>query len=112
MKCPYCEGIIGPKSFKNSYILCCEHCQYIYSLSGPGHLIAKTWEDDRPVSTGIDSPDFEIDDLLICVDSKHKMFLDYGTVLSNDLLHVRIDFKGTKTWMDKNAMQEIPQEWL
>lgn len=108
MICPYCEKAIGTKSFKNSYIICCEHCRYIFSLRGPGHLIAL----DNRVPPDIDHPsDLKIGIITLCVDPRHKMFLEYGTVMANNVFHVRINYKGLKIWMDKTIIKPKPTEW-
>jgi len=111
MKCPFCNGIIGPQSYENSFIICCEHCNYIYSLKGPGHLIAKTIDDKQEPLIFIGAPVFKINSQVICIDQRHQMFLEYGKVIGDDVLHTRVDFSGLKIWIDKNLIQEIPTEW-
>jgi len=112
VKCPYCKGNISNKSFKNSYIICCEHCKYIYSLKGAGHLLALEYSDPKIIKSTIESKDFEIDSIVICVDPRHKKFLDYGKVLANDILHVRVKFDNKLIiWMDKNSINRKPKEW-
>lgn len=112
MICPYCKEKIGHLSFKNSFIMCCEHCRYIYSLKGPGHLIAMEYGDPKIIKSTIESKDFDVGSIVICVDPRHKEFLNYGTVLSNDILHVRTKFfDGITIWMDKNTMCKKPEEW-
>jgi hypothetical protein len=111
VKCEFCEKEITEKSFKNSYTVCCEHCRYIFSLKGPGHLIAINYEYDPP-GTMIESPDFEKDTKVILVNSMNRFFLEFGTVFDNDLLHVRVDFNGTKIWVPKNTVEKVPEEWL
>lgn len=111
MNCEFCEKEISTKSFKNSYIICCEHCNYIFSLKGPGHLVAINHEYEPPDTT-IDCPDIDENTKVILVDSRNKFFLEFGTVCDNDLLHVRVDFNGTKIWVPKNSVNKVPKEWL
>lgn len=110
MNCPYCEKSIGEKSFKNTYIICCEHCKYIYSLRGAGHLMAQY--DHVPPGSDLAEPDIDIGTDVILIDARSRLFLEFGVILKNDPLHSRVDFNGTYIWIPKNVLEKVPKEWL
>lgn len=102
MACPFCNKKIGNKSFKNSYIVCCEHCKYIYSLISPNHLVNTEL---NKINTSVKIKTiFNIGDKVLCINNNHKMFLKNGFVKSEDEFYVKIDFIDTCMWIDKNTV--------
>lgn len=105
MICVFCNKKLGPKSFKNSYVIHCEHCKYIYSLISPDHLIRKEIEKEQQTNQpSNDTKKFKINDEVVCIDNNSKMFMKIGKIINKDMYYVKVDFGNTSMWVDKNVV--------
>jgi hypothetical protein len=113
MYCPYCKHFNEKESEVTSehIIFNCSNCGNIYRFN---HSLATS---DDICSVGVPFhnflevilPNFKIGDSVMCVDTKHPLFLKDGFVKELDHLHARILFKGNKLiWMNQNVIAKIP----
>jgi hypothetical protein len=107
MKCPKCDGNVS--SVDNQVIFHCKLCKIIFT--GKSSKLINTFEDYQ---TNIieNSEWFDDNELLICCNPNHKMFMEYGFVNEREVFFVRVLFKGKFIWMLKNNMSKVPKEWI
>lgn len=107
MKCKNCGKEASMYSKNHGY---CSFCNVAFSIAG-SKCISIFDPATPPSEYSLDSSHFDRGSIVICVDRRNKYFLEYGIVEDNDLMHVRIDFKGIKIWMDKKVVNTKPEDW-
>jgi hypothetical protein len=109
MYCPYCRYDNKESEITSEYLIFnCSNCGNIYRY--------KNVNDIEIFSVGVPFhnfndvilPNFKIGDCVMCVDTKHPLFLKDGFVKELDHLHARILFKGNKLiWMNQNIIAKM-----
>lgn len=55
---------------------------------------------------------FNVNDIVLCVDPKHKLYLEYGKVIKISKKFIRVKFNGILLWLDINIIEKAPEEWI
>lgn len=111
MNCPECGIEVENTWFKDSYIVHCHNCNTVFHIEYKNIIKIKEFN-PREVDLNVSLPSFENQDIVICTDTRHQKFLEYGMVTNSDHMHVRIQFNDYLIWMPKLVIEKVPEEWL
>lgn len=110
MHCPYCRHDNETGAITSTFLMfICSNCGNIYQY--------KNSSDVEYCSVGtpfhnfleVTLPNFKIGDSVMCIDSRHGLFLQDGFVRELDHLHARILFKWNKLiWMGQDIIAKMP----
>ncbi|CAK0748073.1 hypothetical protein CCP1ISM_20003 [Azospirillaceae bacterium] len=107
MICPYCETYNDDFSEVDDLLIYrCRKCDGIYCYSDD--IIGKS---SMPLydCKNVSLPNLNIGDSVMCVDTKHPLFLQSGFVRELDHLHARILFKNRGLiWMNQEIIAKLP----
>lgn len=112
MNCPQCNAEIDSTWFKDSYTVHCKNCNTVFNIKSKTSFIKIKEFNPQDVDLNIKLPHFENDELVICTDTRHANFLEYGAVKNSDHMHVRVQFKNYLLWMPKLVIEKVPKEWI
>lgn len=122
MKCVKCNGELKTEWFKTSYLIHCHHCDSIFNINNRNTVLKVSEPLSSFHNSNMDNvsttviPEFKVGEIVTCVDSRNKYFLEYGEVIKLDHMHIRIKFN-TKIgksilWMPECIVSKVPEEWL
>lgn len=112
MKCPVCSTSITTDCYKNSYLILCKNCQNIFSTKSNISLQVR-YNVNYNDKIFDNLPEFNINDIVICIDPSHMLFLEIGKIQKIEKLFVKVEFNnGITLWVPLQIMELLPKEWL
>ena len=112
MKCSFCNKNIGSECFKNSYLIHCKHCRSIFHTAFKSNVKIVSHSSLNYIDKKLNNlPEFQLNDLILCIDPIHELFLEYGEVIKSEDLFSKVKFKKITLWMPKQIIEKVPEEW-